>query len=48
MAGLGPVNRALGLQAYTAAEIGLATTVLSLGLMVAGSLLFPDKREVHG
>ena len=48
LAGLGPVNRALGLQAYTAAEIGLATTVLSLGLMVAGSLLFPDKREVHG
>lgn len=45
VAGLGPVNNALGLQAYTGAEIGLATTVTALGLMAAGSLLFPDKKE---
>ncbi len=40
--GLIPVKAALGLQAFSGAEIGLAATVTAFLLMVAGSLLFPD------
>ena len=48
--GLVPIRQALHLTEenlgvdITGAHVGLATTVLSLLLMVAGSLLFPDKR----
>lgn len=38
--GLGPVKTAVGLDAWTGAEIGLATTVLSLALMVASGFIF--------
>ena len=43
VAGLGPVNKALGLGMYKSDEIGLAITALALVLMFAGSLLFPDR-----
>ena len=41
--GLGPVKVLAGLEAYTSAEIGLATTALALVLMVIGSVVFPDR-----
>ena len=43
VAGLGPVNQALGLGMYKSDEIGLAITALALVLMFAGSLVFPDR-----
>ena len=43
--GLGPVKAVAGLDAWTGAEIGLATTGLSLTLMILATLIFP-KREV--
>ena len=50
--GLGPVMKAVGLTKLevvlhrppTSADVGLVATVMALVLMVAGSLLFPDKR----
>ena len=45
VAGLVPVKRALGLDAWSGAEIGLTATVVSLALMVLGSLIFPDRKE---
>ena len=42
--GLGPVNKALGLERYSSDEIGLTMTALALVLMLAGSLLFPDRK----
>ncbi len=44
VAGLGPVNRALGLESFRSEEIGLAVTALALTLMFTGSLLFPDRK----
>ena len=42
--GLVPIKRALGLEALSAAHIGLGAASLSMMLMLAGSLLFPDRR----
>jgi len=50
--GLGPVMKTVGLtkletilhRPLTSADVGLVATVMALVLMVAGSLLFPDKR----
>ncbi len=44
--GLGPVKAAAGLNAWTGAEIGLATTGLSLGLMILAALVFPMRKAV--
>lgn len=41
--GLGPVKAHFGLEVWTAAEIGLGTTCLSLALMLVGSFVFPRK-----
>ncbi len=42
--GLGPVQALLGMSGrFTGAQVGLATVVFSLVVMIAGSLLFPDK-----
>ena len=43
---IGFTNENLGVE-ITTAHIGLATTALSLLLMVAGSLLFPDKQTAQ-
>ena len=45
VAGLGPVNKALGLGMYRSDEIGLTVTALALVLMFAGSLVFPDRLD---
>ncbi|MDE0096743.1 MAG: hypothetical protein OXS40_10260, partial [Gammaproteobacteria bacterium] len=45
VAGLGPVNQALGLGMYKSDEIGLAITALALVLMFAGSIMFPDRLD---
>ncbi len=45
VAGLVPVKNALGLQALSGEYIGLGATAAALVLMVAGSLVFPDKKK---
>ena len=42
--GLVPVKNAIGLQTLSSDQIGLGATVLALVLMVAGSVVFPDKK----
>ena len=42
--GLVPIKKALGLEALSAAHIGLGATSLSMALMVIGSLVFPNRR----
>ena len=46
--GLGPIKSAVGLGQLTGAQIGLGTTVLSLLLMVLGSMVFPDRERLDG
>ncbi|MEE2708317.1 MAG: sodium:solute symporter family protein [Gemmatimonadota bacterium] len=43
VAGLVPVKNALGLQALPGEYIGLGATIAALVLMIAGSVVFPDK-----
>ena len=45
--GLGPVKTALHLDAWSSAEIGLATLGIAILAMVVGSLLFPDRDTVR-
>ncbi len=45
--GLGPIRHTLGLSHLTGAQIGLATVLFSLTMMVLGSLAFPDKKEAY-
>ena len=47
VAGLGPVNKALNLEKYSSAEIGLSMTLVALVMMFIGSLVFPDRRRVE-
>lgn len=43
--GLTPIKLALGLGWLSESEIGIGVTALAIFLMVAGSLLFPDRRD---
>ena len=42
--GLKPVQELIGTE-LSSARVGLATVILALALMVAGSLLFPDRKK---
>ena len=47
MSGLGPIKENLGpkINSLSSAELGLFTIVLSVSLLIFGSLVFPDKKN---